>query len=421
MRSAGQSSHWLMSIVGAVCVLCLAATMAVAQAGPPGPAPAVSAGPSSVRSGGDTDARSGNATAEFDVALVRGRLEFTLYGPSATMAVADPLLRAEGAQLLRIRPLPGFGAELRIYDFHNRLDLGDARRLLAEAAPGAMLDRNTIYRFAQNAAPRTYAAALLGDSGGGCRVPSAVTIGMIDGPVAASHPALISADIVVLSTLLASDRPVAADHGTAVAGLLVGEDLSGALHGFAPGARLIAVTAFARERGGAGADIDRLAAAFDALTRSGTDVINLSFAGPPNAVLDMLLAETARRGAILVGAAGNTNSDDRLYPAGAGDVIAVTAVDAALRRYRSASFGADVEFSAPGVEIFVAGPGTGGRYASGTSYAAPIVAGLVARLHARGIRSTAAVREVLLATSRDLGVPGRDEETGWGLVSASDC
>jgi subtilisin family serine protease len=56
--------------------------------------------------------------------------------------------------------------------------------------------------------------------------------------------------------------------------------------------------------------------------------------------------------------------------------------------------------------------------ASGTSYAAPIVTALAARLRAR---SADALRAALRRSAADLGPPGRDTGTGWGLVRASGC
>ncbi len=399
-------------------VLCHLAPEALAQTGRPGTPPApTERAPSDDRS--DTAFRDDRAG--LDVAQFRGRPEYAVFGPATAMDIANTQLLAAGAQLLRIRPLPALNGELRIYDFRNRLNLSQARQSLAQAAPETVVDLNAVYRFAQSSAPRLYAASLLGETAGSCRLRSSVTIGMIDGPVHAAHPALSAASVTVLSTLVPGDRAVAADHGTAVAALLVGDDPAGALNGFATGARLVAVSAFANESGSPGADIDRLSGGIDTLVRNGADVINMSFAGPPNTVFDRLLVEAARLGPILIAAAGNTNSNSALYPAAATDVIAVTAVDAALRRFRRASFGTNIEIAAPGVDVFVADGDDGGRYASGTSYAAPIASALIARLTARGVGSANSVRQFLRTNSRDLGTPGRDTETGWGLMAAPAC
>ena len=144
----------------------------------------------------------------------------------------------------------------------------------------------------------------------------------------------------------------------------------------------------------------------------------MSFAGPPNEVFEDILQIAASRGMAMIAAAGNDGVRFAAYPAGSPHVIAVTAIDAGMRRYRRANTGAHIEFAAPGVDVFVAG-GRGGTYESGTSYAAPIVTALAARL-ARGA-SVDGVRARLRAASVDLGSPGRDGEYGWGLVRASGC
>jgi hypothetical protein len=400
-------------------LLMLLSGAALAQPAPPPPSGGGGGGPAE-RRGDDDDSSAARLVrpAPPDVARFGGRPEFLLVGTPAEVAAAEAALVQAGATLLRIRPLPGLDREMRAYVLRRGLDAGTARSLVADAAPGAAFDANALYRYAQSA-PRVYAASAIGDTAG-CRLPARITIGMIDGPVTTDHPALAAARVETLSALLPGDAAVSADHGTGVAALIAGEAPSAGLGGFARGARLIAVSAFAEDGRAPGADVDRIAGALDALLRNGADVINMSFAGPPNLVLADLVGETAARGPILVAAAGNTGTDDLRHPAALPQVIAVTAVDAGFRRMRDASTGAHIEFAAPGVDLFVA-DADGARYATGTSFAAPIVSAMAARLVARGARSEAEVRAALRAASRDLGAPGRDAETGWGLPRAPGC
>jgi serine protease len=48
--------------------------------------------------------------------------------------------------------------------------------------------------------------------------------------------------------------------------------------------------------------------------------------------------------------------------------------------------------------------------------ATPHVSGLAALLIAQGISKPAVVEALIKATARDLGSPGRDNETGFGLI-----
>jgi subtilisin family serine protease len=372
-----------------------------------------------LQSGGSNDRNLGASGRKYVAVTRQGRTEYVVLGPRDEASAAARALTAAGAKFLRQRDYPNLDRHALIFDLRG-VPLDQARRLLAEKAPSTFADVHAIYRYAQGA-PRLYAAALVGQTEGrGCTLPGSLRIGQIDGTVETSHPALRGADIVAHSVLAAGERSQDLNHGTSVAALLVGQDQSGALAGYATGARLFAATAFVREGRSDGADVERIGAALDWLIGNRVRVINMSFAGPVNRALDDLLGASAARGAVLIAAAGNGGSAAPVYPAAAQTVIAVTAIDARLRRYRAANTGPYIEFAAPGVDLYVA-TRNGGSYASGTSYAAPIISGLAARLSARGVSSSGAMRARLRAQAVDLGSGGRDTAFGWGLVKSSGC
>ena len=91
-----------------------------------------------------------------------------------------------------------------------------------------------------------------------------------------------------------------------------------------------------------------------------------------------------------------------------------------MRRRRAAAILALVlALAAPGVDIFV--PMPGGRYdfISGTSFAAAHVSGVVALILERKPDLTPDdVRRILIATAKDLGPKGRDDQFGAGLTDA---
>lgn len=179
------------------------------------------------------------------------------------------------------------------------------------------------------------------------------------------------------------------------------------------------MSAFARGRGGEAADVDRIGGALDVLERNGVRLVNMSFAGPGNRALDRILRAAAGQGMAMLAAAGNDGRDSVAFPAGADTVIAVTAVDAAQRPYRRANTGGQIDFAAPGVDLYVA-TATGGKYASGTSFATPIATALAARRMARGTPARG-LAGALRAQAADLGAPGKDSVFGWGLLRASGC
>src|SRR6185436_10447848 len=125
----------------------------------------------------------------------------------------------------------------------------------------------------------------------------------------------------------------------------------------------------------------------------GADVINMSF-GTPAASVDTqatvpharVISYASHYGCVLVAAAGNSGADERFYPAAHPDVIAVASIDPEGRRSRFSTFGEHVALSAPGENIVSAGR-RGYQLNSGTSFAAPFVAGAAALLVARARRA----------------------------------
>ncbi|MEJ5219945.1 S8 family serine peptidase [Cognatishimia sp. D5M38] len=352
-----------------------------------------------------------------EVAVFRnGRAEFVVSGPPSTSNAAVAALTGAGAELISTRNLLSLNRRVLIFDFRNRLSLERAQDILDNAAPTQFLDYHHLYRYAQSK-PRLYAPTLVGVPSGGCRISGSRRIGVIDGPVNPGHPALKGARVTVASTLDGKTKSDNTSHGTAVAALIVGEDASGALAGFASGAHLYAAGAFGKEKAGIRADVDRIGASLNWLLANNVKIINMSFAGPSNRAFEDILRQAQRKGAVMIAAAGNDGRKLAKYPSASPSVIAVTAVDARMRKYRRANWGSHIEFAAPGVDLYVA-ERSGGGYATGTSYAAPIVTAFAARL---GARTADSLRKSLRASAVDLGSPGRDSEFGWGLIRGKGC
>ncbi|MCB1395458.1 MAG: S8 family serine peptidase [Rhodobacteraceae bacterium] len=352
-----------------------------------------------------------------------GRYEYVVIGPAAEAVAAAAAITDAGGTITRSNDLGGLGQRSQIATFPGAAAYEAALAAIARLAPQSSLGPQHLYNFAQafgGRAPRLYAPALIGDAAPGrCHLARPITIGMIDGPINTDHPALRGVD-VTYETVVPRGRVPAADHGTGVAALLVGEDESGALAGFARGARLYAVSVFSSSDLGEEASVELIAEALDRLVRGGVRLINMSIAGPENAALARAITAAAQHGAVLVAASGNNRRAEVAWPAAAPEVIAVTAVDAARRRFYLANTGAQLEFAAPGVDVYAA-RGNGGGYVSGTSFAAPIVTALAARQMAAGAGSTEAIRARLRATVEALGPGQRNTDFGWGLVQAHGC
>ena len=161
----------------------------------------------------------------------------------------------------------------------------------------------------------------------------------------------------------------------------------------------------------------------------GADVINMSFGTPANAVDRQATVPHARvinyanhYGCVLVAAAGNSGAEETYYPAAHPDVIAVGSVDGGGRRSRFSTWGEHVALCAPGEDIVSAGL-RGYQVNSGTSFAAPFVAGAAALLVARARRAgvalnSARTKDLLVRSAAALG-GGPNRETGHGLLDAA--
>lgn len=247
---------------------------------------------------------------------------------------------------------------------------------------------------------------------------SGVRICMVDGAVA-SHPMLEGVRINRKS--FTKDNASAA-HGTAVASVMVGRDPEG--RALLRNSTLFAAAVFSREGGETAADAIDVAAALDWLSGQRVGVVNLSIAGPENALLEETVSRTAARGMIMVAAAGNGGAGGKpRYPAAYPEVIAVSAVDQRGRPYRNNSLGAHIDIAAPGVDIWAADARSGsGALWSGTSFAAPFVSVELAEARRSGaVGSAAGARSYLARHARDLGSAGADSIYGAGLIQSAAC
>ncbi|QIG49303.1 S8 family serine peptidase [Nordella sp. HKS 07] len=307
----------------------------------------------------------------------------------------------------------------------RRLSLPQARaRVLAEA-PQAAVDLNHYYR--PNVADSCGAGECLarqvigwtpaGQDTKSCS--SGIRIGMIDTAINAGHDALVGSRIEV-KRLSAEALPASGkQHGTAVAALLVGNP-GGRSPGLLPGAELIAVDTFHRRSGqGDISDVYSLVKALDYLESREVAIINMSLTGPANDVLERAVKRVSGKGIVLVAAAGNDGPRAKpVYPAAYPEVVAVTAVDRQKRAYRRAVRGPHIDLAAPGVDVWIAASVQGSRPRTGTSFAAPFVTAAIAL--ARQSAPEARMDEVLdrlTTAAEDLGVPGRDDVFGWGLLN----
>lgn len=345
--------------------------------------------------------------------------EYLLVGAPAAVARAEVEIRRAKGRILRGDELPALDLSLRAVALDQRITLAAMRNRLAQRGIDVALDRNSILSPAGSG--RSYAPALVGaPSIGGCRLTRQVRIGLIDGPVDTANPALGPVAVVSRSVLDPADEPAGPDHATGLVSLIAATGGAAEVAGLAVGANLYAAIAFSHDGNRDGMRLDHFARALDWLMSENVDIVNMSVAGPQNRVLTALLTEADAQGAILIAATGNEGRHQVAFPAADPRVIAITAIDARRRLFRSANTGAEVDFAAPGVDLLVAGE-AGSGYRSGTSYAAAIASAVVAHEISRGIRARDAIVAALRQNAEELGAMGRDDRFGWGLLRISGC
>lgn len=210
-------------------------------------------------------------------------------------------------------------------------------------------------------------------------------------------------------------------HGTYVAGCAAGSTDNGVCYasvGF--GCRLMPLRA-----GNANGTLeeDDIAAAVLYGTANGARIINMSFG---DVVASPFLREVVQiahsHGVVLTASAGNANNDGIHYPSGFPEVISVGATDTLDRRASFSNYGPSVDIMAPG--DYISSTILGGEcgqwvFPSGTSYAAPIVAGVAGLV--LSVDSTLQpddLLDILRSTADDLGPAGWDPIFTSGRVNA---
>lgn len=327
---------------------------------------------------------------------------------------SEPALDALDYVRLRRHRLASFDRVLDAWKPPGDPDFAQALAELARVAPSAIAGPNQSFRLQGDPAPTRPELALVSRGPVDAACGSGVTLGLLDTRPDENHRALRGARIEVERIVPISRTESGREHATAIAALLVGRPDVAAFSGLAPGARLVAAGVFARAGGGVDeATTEWIALGLDRVAARGARVVNLSFGGPPDAVLAELFGQALARGLVLVAAVGNDGPEaPPRFPASLAGVVGVTAVDAERAIWLGAPRGEAIDLAAPGADVFVATKGAG-AFRSGTSYAAPFVSAALARAVALRAPDPVAAVE---AAAVDLGATGRDPVYGVGLV-----
>jgi subtilisin family serine protease len=342
--------------------------------------------------------------------ILRGQI--LAFGPGEA---AIESARQQGFRIIRERALEGLGTRIVVLAVPEKMSTRRALKKLKELDAQGTYDFNHVYTDSGEVgtAPARAPTPALREA----NIPEPPTqafqtrIGLIDGGVDASHVVFSQGRIHARGC---DGKPVVSAHGTAVASLMVG--VSPQLRGAAQGAALYAADVYCGVP--VGGSVEAIVEAFAWMASERVPTINVSLVGPPNVLLEHTVRTLIQRGHVVVAAVGNDGpSAAPLYPASYPDVIGVTGVDAKRKALLEAGRGPQVDFAAPGADMAAAGINNGFAGVRGTSFAAPIVAGLLAsRLADVEPGQRAEALTALTRAAVDLGSRGPDRVYGAGLV-----
>ena len=222
-------------------------------------------------------------------------------------------------------------------------------------------------------------------------------------------------------------------HGTHVAGIIAARG-EATPKGVVPNCKILPVRVLgAMSRGGkrVGAGlVDNINAGIKWAIDQGADVINMSLGIrqtggglPHQAVVDY----AKQKGVTIVAASGNDGREQLYYPGALPHAIAVGAVDEAGDITPFSTYGKQVSFVAPGTNIYSSYLQNGYAFSTGTSHAAPFVAGAVAMLKSYALQkrnhwlSDNQVKHILKHTADKVDARFKHPKAGFGKLNLLDA
>ena len=206
-------------------------------------------------------------------------------------------------------------------------------------------------------------------------------------------------------------------HGTFVAGLIAAMDNGWGVTGVAPAAQILPLKCFDT---GATTKVSMICRAiYAAVDEYDCQILNMSFGVKSySETFAKAIQYAADQGVIAVASAGNEGTAQLYYPAAFPSVIGVGAVNDQKTVAYFSQRNDSVLITAPGQAVYSTSNAGDYTLKSGTSFSAPMVVGLLARmLNADPTLTPQAAAQVLTTTAIDLGDEGYDTAYGYGLVS----
>lgn len=244
-----------------------------------------------------------------------------------------------------------------------------------------------------------------------------ITIAFIDTGVDLDHPDL--KDSLVKGTNLLDSKGTPKDdhgHGTNVAGIIAANgNNSIGITGLLWKSKLMPIKALGSDGSGDEATLGRgIRYAVD----NGAKIVVLSLGlYKYSNFMQEVVNYAEEKGVLLVAASGNDGKDVK-YPAAYPSVLAVGGIQQDKTIERKSNYGPELDIVAPWM-VFTTARNNGYDYNEGTSMAAPQVAAVAAMIWAQNPQyKPYQIRNQLRLSAEDIGTPGWDEQTGYGLLRA---
>ena len=214
-------------------------------------------------------------------------------------------------------------------------------------------------------------------------------------------------------------------HGTFVAGMACASSFNGVgVHGLAggfgeiPGCALMPLVV-----GEFGPNSEVIDDAIIYAMDNGANIITTSLGIPSNLPIAMALTHAHDDGGMVItGAAGNSGQEGVSFPASHEAVIAISGTDHNDMFWEGSTYGDEIEFCAPALDVYSTNMGDGYGDSSGTSYASPLVAALAGLLISeRPCLTNTQVRLAMRNSARDIGSTGWDKYSGFGRIASFEA
>jgi len=246
-----------------------------------------------------------------------------------------------------------------------------------------------------------------------------ITIAILDTGIDSDHQ-ILQNKVILKKDFTSEENPDPEDHyghGTHCAGIATG---NGYVNGVAPNAKLINGKVLSDYGYG---NTNDLIEAIEWAVENEADIISLSLGSLSQSnPKDRAVEAAIKEGVVVVAAAGNDGNIGVISPGSNQHVITVGAVDqdsevAYFSSYEDFGRYSKPDVVAPGVSILSSIPDNQFQKKSGTSMATPHVAGAAALLKQKNPDYTHQdIKQILIMTAKDIGKPGKDIESGYGLI-----